>query len=98
MTEDYWPAVFACGHNLRRIREKRGISQAAIARTIDRKPGFMSDVENGKRIMTPRMAVLLASALNQKDPRELVTEAVNIILKREGLDFYVARGGLRPRP
>ena len=87
--------VHVNGHNLRRLRERRGLPQAAIARAIDMQPGFVSDLENGVRIMTPKVAIRLASALNQKDPRELVAEALNIILKREGVEFRVSRGGLK---
>ena len=91
----YRPGIFAVGKNLRKIREKRGISQAAIARTVGREPGFISDLENGARIMSPRMAVMLACSLNQSDPREFVAQALNIILQREGVDCRVTRGGLR---
>jgi len=94
-SDAYWPAVFAVGKNLRQIREKRGLSQVDIARAIERQPAFVSDVENGVRIMTPRMAVLFATALNQSDPREFIAQALNIILQREGVDCRVTRGGLR---
>lgn len=83
------------GRNLRRLRERQGVPQAAVARALGKHPGFISDLENGVRVMTPRMALQLAEALKEKDPRELVAQALNIVLKREGVEFRVSKGGLK---
>ena len=94
-TDDHWPLVFENGHRLRKLREAQELSQSALAAAIDMHPGFVSDLENGKRVMTPSVALRMSAALTQEDPRDLIAQALTIILKREGLAYRVTRGGLR---
>lgn len=50
-------------HNLRRLREERGLSQSALARHAEVAQGWISDLEAGKRRPTLTSLQHLAEAL-----------------------------------
>jgi transcriptional regulator with XRE-family HTH domain len=51
------------GDNLKRIRTAKGISQGAIARTLETDKGFVSNIENGKTNPTLATIAKLAKAI-----------------------------------
>jgi len=56
--------------NLKRYRNYRGFSQAELAEKLDISIPFLSDVENGRKWISPNTLVKFASALNI-EPYEL---------------------------
>ena len=51
------------GHNLKRIRTKKGMSQGDIARALEVHRAYISGIENGKRNPTLATIKKLADAL-----------------------------------
>jgi len=51
------------GQNIKRIREKRGLSQGDISRKLNMDRGYISNLENGKRNPTLSSIKKLAEAL-----------------------------------
>ena len=51
------------GKNLKRIRTKKGMSQGAIARSLDVGRSFITNIENGKTNPTLATIVRIAKAL-----------------------------------
>ncbi len=90
------PLVAKTGQYILRQRTRAGLTQAAAGHKLGRRASVISDLESGQRVLTPKFAVRLAGALNENDPRELVAQAINIMLKREGLNYRITRGGLLP--
>ena len=68
MTEAEIRAVF--GSNLKRYRNYRKFSQAELAEKLDISIPFLSDVENGRKWISPMTLAKFASALNI-EPYEL---------------------------
>lgn len=58
------------GKNLRRLRERQGLSQSELARRIGTTPGRISDIESGKRRVSITF-VIYVSQLLECDPVEL---------------------------
>lgn len=54
---------FGVWHELRIIRERTGWSSADLAKKADISPGYLSDLENGKRWPNAKMTKKLAVAL-----------------------------------
>lgn len=55
---------FGTWHELRVIRERTGFSAADLAKEAGMSPGYLSDLENGKRWPNAKMTKKLAVALN----------------------------------
>jgi transcriptional regulator with XRE-family HTH domain len=72
MTEDEFRAVVRT--NIRRYRDYRKWTQAELAEKLDISVNFLSDVENGKRWISPANMVKIASVLNI-EPYELFKPA-----------------------
>lgn len=53
------------GQLVRQAREARGLSQAQVAKTIQRRQGTISDIENGKTEPDTSTLVLLAEVLDK---------------------------------
>jgi len=68
MTEVEIRSIF--GSNLKRYRNYRKLSQAELAEKLDISIPFLSDVENGRKWISPVTLVKFASALNI-EPYEL---------------------------
>jgi len=68
MTETEIRNVF--GSNLKRYRNYRKLSQAKLAEKLDISIPFLSDVENGRKWISPMILAKFASALNI-EPYEL---------------------------
>lgn len=54
---------FGTWHELRVIRERTGFSAADLAKEAGMSPGYLSDLENGKRWPNAKMTKKLAVAL-----------------------------------
>jgi len=85
MTEKDLRAVLS--QNIRRFRGYRKLSQADFAEKIDISIPFLSDIENGKKWVSPTTLVKMADALNIETyellkPETVIPDnAVNIIEK-----------------
>lgn len=55
---------FGTWHELRVIRERTGFSAADLAKEAGMSPGYLSDLENGKRWPNAKMTKKLSVALN----------------------------------
>lgn len=62
MTENEVKALF--GYNLKRIRKLKNISQMQLAEAVDMVFTFISDVENGKKWVSPDSIAKLSKALD----------------------------------
>jgi transcriptional regulator with XRE-family HTH domain len=62
MTENSLKAIF--GQNIRRFRSFRNLSQASFAEKIDISIPFLSDIENGKKWVSPASLLKIANALD----------------------------------
>jgi transcriptional regulator with XRE-family HTH domain len=62
MTESDLRAIL--GANLKRYRNLKGFSQAALAEMLDISPNFISDMETGKRWLSSDTLVNLAETLD----------------------------------
>jgi transcriptional regulator with XRE-family HTH domain len=61
--------------NLKRYRNSRKLSQAELAEKVDISIPFLSDIENGRKWVSPATLVKFASALNI-EPYELFKSAL----------------------
>lgn len=52
------------GYNLKKIRKERGLSQLELATRLDMHFTFISDIENGKKWVSPETISKLAKELN----------------------------------
>lgn len=52
------------GHKLRRLREQRGMTQAAMARLLDLSPSYLNQLEGNQRPLTVTVLLRVAKALN----------------------------------
>jgi transcriptional regulator with XRE-family HTH domain len=50
--------------NIKRYRSRLGLSQFALAAELDISPNFLSDIETGKKWVSPDTLVRLANALH----------------------------------
>ncbi|MDF0489865.1 short-chain fatty acyl-CoA regulator family protein [Sphingomonas sp. H39-1-10] len=72
------------GHELRALRDRLGISQAAMAARIGLSVSYLSQIESGHRPLTPRVLAALSSEapahwapLDPNDDRRLFAEALD---------------------
>ncbi|MCL2266013.1 MAG: helix-turn-helix transcriptional regulator [Treponema sp.] len=72
MTEDEFKAIVRI--NIKRYRVYRNWTQAELAEKMDISVNFLSDIENGKRWISPANMVKFASVLNI-EPYELFKSA-----------------------
>ena len=85
MTEQDLRAILS--QNIRRFRGYRRLSQADFAEKIDISIPFLSDIENGKKWVSPATLVKIAEALNIEiyellKPEYIIPDnAVNILEK-----------------
>lgn len=59
--------------NLRQLREERGLSQSALARLLGTTPGYICDMERGRRGVNLATLAKLASALDVTPPTLIST-------------------------
>jgi predicted transcriptional regulator/transcriptional regulator with XRE-family HTH domain len=52
------------GHKLRRLREQRALTQAAMARLLDLSPSYLNQLESNQRPLTVTVLLRVARALN----------------------------------
>ena len=52
------------GEKIRQVRLERGLTQKQLAETVGIRQTVLSEYENGKRRITPKMAEKFAKALN----------------------------------
>jgi len=91
MTERDLRAVLS--QNIRRFRSYRRLSQADFAEKIDISIPFLSDIENGKKWVSPATLVKMAEALNIEayeliKPDTVIPDNVVNILEKYTADIY----------
>lgn len=67
------------GARIRKIRKKKGYSQAELSEMIDRSPTYISYIENGIKCMSLETFVLIANALNTTADEILIDNLENTI-------------------
>ena len=85
MTEHELRAILSA--NLKRFRSFHGLSQAELAEKIDISIPFLSDVENGRKWVSPATLVKFADALGIEPhelfkPAEMPLPAVSLALNK----------------
>jgi len=95
MTEMDLRAILS--QNLRRFRSYRKLSQAEFAEKIDISIPFLSDIENGKKWLSPATLVKMADALNIEayellKPDTIIPDNAVNILEKYTADIYHAFG------
>jgi len=91
MTEQGLKAIFS--QNIRRFRGFRKLSQAEFAEKIDISIPFLSDIENGKKWVSPITLVKIADALNIEvyellKPETIIPDNAINILEKYTSDIY----------
>jgi len=74
MTEDELVSLFR--ENMRLLREEVGISQSELARRIGRTPGYVCDIERGRRRPNLTTLALIAEGLGL-NPSVLISTALH---------------------
>jgi len=79
--------------NLRRFRSYRKLSQAEFAEKIDISVPFLSDIENGKKWVSPTTLIKMSNALNIEayellKPEILIPDNAVNILEKYTADIY----------
>ena len=95
MTEKDLRAILS--QNIRRFRVYRKLSQADFAESIDISIPFLSDIENGKKWVSPATLVKIAAALNIEayellKPEAIIPDNAVNILEKYTADIYRAFG------
>ena len=95
MTEKDLRAVLS--QNIRRFRGYRKLSQADFAEKIDISIPFLSDIENGKKWVSPTTLVKMADALNIETyellkPETIIPDNAANILEKYTADIYQVFG------
>jgi len=77
--------------NIKRYREHRKWTQAQLAEKLDISINFLSDIENGKKWISPTSMVKIASAFNIEPfelfkPADLPAPAVSAIFSRYNVE------------
>ena len=97
MTEQDLRSIFS--HNLKKFRTNRKFSQASFAEKIDISIPFLSDIENGKKWVSPVTLVKIAEALNIEvfellKPETTLPENAILLLEKYTTDIYKAFGDI----
>jgi len=95
MTEKSLRAILS--QNIRRFRSYRKLSQADFAEKIDISIPFLSDIENGKKWVSPTTLVKMADALNIETyellkPETIIPDNAVNILEKYTADIYQVFG------
>ena len=95
MTEKDLRAILS--QNIRRLRSYRKLSQADFAEKIDISIPFLSDIENGKKWVSPATLVKMAEALNIEvhellKPETVIPDNAVNILEKYTADIYQLLG------
>ena len=95
MTETDLRAVFS--QNIKRFRNYRKLSQADFAEKVDISIHFLSDIENGKKWVSPATLVKIAEALNIETyellkPENIIPDNAVNILEKYTADIYKTFG------
>ena len=91
MTEKDLRAILS--QNIRRFRSYRKLSQADLAEKIDISIPFLSDIENGKKWVSPTTLLKMSDALNIEayellKPETIIPDNVVNILEKYTADIY----------
>jgi transcriptional regulator with XRE-family HTH domain len=73
------------GRTLKRLREKRGLTQEGLAHEAGITTGYANQVENGRKVPSLTVVLKLALALNIL-PAELLTDFTMAAMKRLRFD------------
>jgi transcriptional regulator with XRE-family HTH domain len=73
--------------NIKRYRSRLGLSQLNLALDLGISPNFLSDIETGKKWVSPNTIVQLANALKIEvyelfKPEEAITPDANVIISK----------------
>jgi transcriptional regulator with XRE-family HTH domain len=95
MTEKDLRAILS--QNIRRFRSYRKLSQAEFAEKIDISIPFLSDIENGKKWISPVTLAKMADALNIEayeliKPETIIPDNAANILEKYTADIYQVFG------
>jgi len=95
MTEKNLRAILS--QNIRRFRGYRKLSQADFAEKVDISIPFLSDIENGKKWLSPTTLVKIADALNIEvyellKPETIIPDNAVNILEKYTADIYQVFG------
>jgi len=95
MTETDLRAIFS--QNIKRFRNYRKLSQADFAEKVDISIPFLSDIENGKKWVSPATLVKIAEALNIETyellkPENIIPDNAVNILEKYTADIYKTFG------
>jgi len=95
MTEKDLRAILS--QNIKRIRGYRKLSQADFAEKVDISIPFLSDIENGKKWLSPTSLVKIANALNIEvyellRPETIIPDNSVNILEKYTADIYQSFG------
>ena len=91
MTEKDLRAILS--QNIRKLRGYRNFSQADFAEKIDISIPFLSDIENGKKWVSPTTLIKMADAFNIEayellKPETIIPDNVVNILEKYTADIY----------
>jgi transcriptional regulator with XRE-family HTH domain len=91
MTENDLRSILS--QNIRRFRGYRKLSQADFAEKVDISIPFLSDIENGKKWVSPATLVKMADALNIETyelikPETIIPDNAVNILEKYTADIY----------
>ena len=86
MTENDVKDLF--GYNLKRLRKSRKLSQMDFANQLDMHFTFISDIENGKKWVSPETIAKIASFFNV-EPYEFLKPKNFLINKNPTLESFI---------
>ena len=91
MTEQELRTILS--QNIKKYRSYKNLSQASFAEKIDISIPFLSDIENGKKWVSPVTLIKIADALNMEvyellKPENIIPDNASNILKRYTADIY----------
>lgn len=66
------------GHNVKYMRIRAGLSQLSLANSLNLAPNFISDIECGKKWVSPETLAKLASALHA-EPYQLFLQHKDVL-------------------
>jgi transcriptional regulator with XRE-family HTH domain len=97
MTEKDLRAILS--QNIRRFRGYRKLSQADFAEKVDISIPFLSDIENGKKWVSPSTLIKMANALSIEayellKPENIIPDGTANILEKYTADIYQIFGNI----
>jgi transcriptional regulator with XRE-family HTH domain len=87
MNDDEWECRALLSRNIKRFRSRLGLSQLNLSLELDISPNFLSDIETGKKWVSPNTLAQLAKVLKIEiyelfKPEEAVPADVSAALEK----------------